>query len=172
MTKLARALCSLSLLLCLVAPAHSQQPGATAGAQGVTEFLKSAHSSALMQLKAAEIAAARDIRPEAKQFAQEMTAFRKSQLQRIEGFAAQNNATMPKELAFEQQVLIDNLVPLDFLALSRRYAEVQVQALEQEANAYQAAAGNTALAALTGEYIPLLRERLDRARKVAEAVGP
>ena len=57
-----------------------------------------------MQLKAAEIAAARDIRPEAKQFAQEMTAFRKSQLQRIEGFAAQNNATMPKELAFAHPV--------------------------------------------------------------------
>jgi hypothetical protein len=125
-----------------------------------------------MQLKAVEIAASRDIRPEAKQFAQEMIAFRKSQLQRIEAFAAQNNATLPKELAFEQQVLIDNLVPLDFLALSRRYAEVQVQALEQEANAYHAAAGNTALAALTGEYMPLLRDRLDRARKVAEAVGP
>jgi putative membrane protein len=174
MTPLARALCCLSILLFLVAPApaYAQAPGAAAGGQAVSEFLKSAYSSALLQLKAAEITAGRDVRPEAKQFAQEMIPFRQNQLQRIETLAGPNQAVLPKSLAFEQQILIDNLRPLDFLALSRRYAELQVQALEQEANAYEAASGNAAAAPLTGEYIALLRQQLDRARGVKNAVGP
>lgn len=172
MTQLMRALRSLTFLLLLTAPAYAQSPGAAAGGQGISEFLKSAHSSALLQLKAAEIAASRDTRPEAKQFAREMVAFRRSQLQRIQALAAESQTALPDTLSFEQQILIDNLGPLDFLALSRRYVELQVQALEQETNAYEAASGTPASAALTGEYIPLLRQQLDRARNVAKAVGP
>jgi putative membrane protein len=172
MTQLVRALWSVFLLVLLTAPAYAQAPGAAAGGQAAGEFLKSAHSSALLQLKAAEIPAGRDVRPEAKQFAQEMIAFRQKHLPAIEALAAQNKITLPKDLAFEQQVLIDNLGPLDFLALSRRYAELQLQALEQEVNAYEAVSGNAALASLTGEYTPLLRQQLDRARGVAKAVGP
>ena len=56
-------------------------------------------------------------------FAQEMTAFRTAQLQRLAQAAEEAKATLP-EPTFEQQVLIDNLKPLDFLALSRRYAEL------------------------------------------------
>ena len=166
-----QALRSLFSLLCIVA--LYVPPVWAAGPQSVSKFLESAHSSALLQLKAAEIAASRDARPEAKQFARAMVAFRTAHLQRLEALMKQDNAAPPQDLTFEQRVLIDNLAPLDFLAVSRRYAELQVQALEQETKAYEAAATeDVALAALKTEYLPLLRQQLDRARSVANAVGP
>jgi putative membrane protein len=165
-----RALRSLFCLLCIVA-LYAPTVWA-ADPQSVSKFLESARSSALLQLKAAEIAASRNARPEAKLFAREMVAFRTAHLQRLEALVKQNNATPPQDLTFEQRVLIDNLAPLDFLALSRRYAELQVQALEQETKAYEAAAEDATLAALKTEYLPLLRQQLDRARSVANAVGP
>jgi putative membrane protein len=147
-------------------------PALAADPQSAAKFLESAHSSALLQLKAAEIAASRDARPEAKLFAREMVAFRTAHLQRLEALAKQNNAAPPKDLTFEQRVLIDNLAPLDFLALSRRYAQLQVRTLEQETEAYEAAAEDATLAAFKTEYLPLLRQQLDRARSVANAIGP
>jgi hypothetical protein len=68
--------------------------------------------------------------------------------------------------------LIDNLEPLDSLALARRYAELQVQALEQETKAYESATGkNAALAPFIAEYLPLLRQHFDRAHGVLRAAG-
>jgi cytochrome c-type protein NapC len=40
---------------------------------------------------------------------------------------------------FEHRKVVENLEPLDYLALSRRYAEVRIQALEQEIRGYDAA---------------------------------
>jgi putative membrane protein len=159
-------------MLACAAPASAQAP-ATPAKQGVAEFVVSARSSAMLQLKAAEIAAKSDARPEAKQFAQEMTGFRQAHLRAIEALATANKIALPAELNFEQKVLIENLAPLDFLALSRRYAELQVQALEQETQEYEQAANQAGAAAgLITEYLPQLRQQLDRARGMAKAVGP
>ena len=172
MTLAFRALLSLCLVLCCMARAGAQTPGASASGQASAEFVTSAYSSALLQQKAAEIAAASDIRPEARQYAQDMAGFRSAQLQRLATLAAESKATLPAAPNFEQQVLIDNLKPLEFLALARRYMELQVQTLEQEIGAYATVrADEPVLGPFVGEYLPLLRERLAQGREVLQAVG-
>src|SRR4051794_30347197 len=77
-------------------------------------------------------------------------------------------------MEFEHQVILENLELLDFLALSRRYAEVQVQALEQELQIYRAAlqTADEALSSFARQTLPQLEQQLEGARKARTAVQP
>jgi putative membrane protein len=160
------------------AKAQGERPGGAAGeARPVApaEFLRFALSSAAMQARAASLAASRDTRPEVKGFAQEMARFREAQTERLRAFAQARGIAVPEGAAeFGHRVVLQNLEPLDYLALSRRYAEVQVQALEQEVRGYEAAAASPddALKELAGAMLPQLRQWLDGARKAYDAVRP
>jgi predicted outer membrane protein len=179
----AAALAALALLGATAAPgpgamAQGERPGvATREARPVVpaEFLGFALSSAAMQARAAGLAATRDTRPEVKGLAQEMVRFREAQTERLRAFAQARGIAVPEGAAeFGHRVVLQNLEPLDYLALSRRYAEVQVQALEQEIRGYEAAAAapDDALKGLAEAMLPQLRQWLDGARKVLDAVKP
>jgi putative membrane protein len=181
----ARAAAALALLL---GGAVASVPGAMAQGEGPgggateaarpvapTEFLGFALSSAAMQGRAASLAASRDTRPEVKGFAQEMVRFREAQAERLRAFAQAHGIAVPEGAAeFGHRVVLQNLEPLDYLALSRRFAEVQVQALEQEVRGYEAAAASPddALKGLAEAMLPQLRQWLDGARKAYDAVRP
>ena len=138
------------------------------------EFITFAFSSASLQARASELAASRDTRPEVKTFAQGMVAFRREQGPRLQAAAQEQNIQIPGAKEFEHQVIFENLEPLDYLALSRRYAEIQIQALEQELRAYGAAAqdADPRLKALAEATLPSLQQHLEGARRMREAVGP
>ena len=138
------------------------------------EFLRLAYSSATLQGQAAKLAASRETRPEVRSFAASAADFRLGLLQRIEAFAKERSLPLPSVKEFEHQVVIENLEPLDYLALSRRYAEVQVQALEQEIRGYEAAArgADDATKQLSAEMLPQLRPRLEAAHRMHDAVKP
>ncbi|WP_222182905.1 DUF4142 domain-containing protein [Geminicoccus harenae] len=157
------------------APALAQEAAAPA-AEPIDrgEFLVFAHSSAVLQEQASTLAASKDTRPEVKEFAQAMAAFRLEQIARLQEVARAENVTLPEGKQFGHRVVLENLEPLDFLALSRRYAEIQVQALEQEILGYQAAerSQDEVLTRLAAETLPQLRDRLEAARAMMQAVEP
>jgi hypothetical protein len=95
-------------------------------------------------------------------------------MQRIEAFARQGNMTLPSVKEFEHQVIIENLEPLDYLALSRRYAEVQVQAIEQELTIYQAGSQSPdqGVKSFATQVLAELQQQRDGARTMYEAVKP
>ncbi|WP_262030131.1 DUF4142 domain-containing protein [Microvirga sp. Mcv34] len=177
---------SLMLALVLGAALSGAIPSVSAQGQGASgptaqprpiepdEFLRLAYSSATLQGQIAKIAASRDTRPEVKGYAAAAADFRTSLLQRIEAFARERNMPLPSVKEFEHQVIIENLEPLDYLALSRRYAEVQMQALEQEIGIYQAAnrAPNQEVKAFASQILPDLERQQAEARKMYEAVKP
>jgi putative membrane protein len=136
-------------------------------------FLAFAHSSAVLQERASTLAASKDTRPEVKEFAREMARFRAEQLARLRTIAQERAVPLPKE-EFEHKVVLENLEPLDYLALSRRYAEVQVQALGQEIRGYEAAAQgpDEGLKRLAAGTLGQLRTRQDAARRMEAAVKP
>jgi putative membrane protein len=138
------------------------------------EFLRLAYSSATLQGQIAKLAASRDTRPEVKGYAAAAADFRTSLLQRIEAFARERSMPLPSVKEFEHQVIIENLEPLDYLALSRRYAEVQMQSLEQEIGIYQAASrsSNQEIKAFASQVLPDLERQQAEARKMYEAVKP
>lgn len=138
------------------------------------EFVRLAYSSAMLQAQAAKLAADRDTRPEVKSYAATAADFRRGLLQRIEAFARGRGMPLPSGKEFEHQVIIENLEPLDYLALSRRYAEVQVQALEQEIGIYRAASRSETkeVKAFADQVLPELEQQQDGARKMYEAVRP
>jgi putative membrane protein len=137
-------------------------------------FLAFAYSSAMLQERASTLAASKDTRPEVKDFAREMTLFRAEQLGRLRRIAEERGLQVPKEEEFEHKVVLENLEPLDYLALSRRYAEIQVQALEQEIRGYEAAAQgpDEGMKRLAAETLGQLRTRQDAARRMEAAVKP
>lgn len=135
-------------------------------------FFGFAYSSAVLQERASTLAASKDTRPEVQEFAREMARFRGQQLGRLRAVAQERGLRLPGEEDFEHRVVLENLEPLDYLALSRRYAEVQVQALEQEIRGYEAAARATDenTKRLSAEMLSQLPQRLDAARRMHEAV--
>lgn len=149
----------------------AQDPG---GPVDVARFLGFAHSSALLQQRASALTASRDTRPEVQEFAREMARFREQQLVRLQSFAQERGAALPAEVEFEHRVVLENLEPLDFLALSRRYGEIQVQALMQEIRGYEAAekGPDEGLKQMAAEMLPQLRQRLEAANRMHDTVKP
>jgi predicted outer membrane protein len=157
------------------AQASGAQPGQSAAAATSAQHLFDlAFSSADLQAKAAALAATRNTRAEVKSLAQNMQAFRQAQLQRLQALAQERKLKLPSVERFEHKVMLENLEPLDYLALSRRYAEFQVQALEQELQIYEAAARgeDDGLKRLAQEMAPKLQEQLTAARAAFETVKP
>ncbi|KFG69064.1 DUF4142 domain-containing protein [Microvirga sp. BSC39] len=138
------------------------------------EFLRLAYSSATLQGQAAQLAAGRETRPEVKSYAATAAEFRLGHLQRIEAFAKERNLPLPSVKEFEHQVIIENLEPLDYLALSRRYAEIQLQALGQEIGIYQAASRSSSaeIKGFAEQVLPELQRQQEGAQKMYEAVKP
>ena len=118
--------------------------------------------------------ASRETRPEARAFAQKMVEFRREQIPKLEAAARDHQLAVRSVQEFEHQVILENLEPLDFLALSRRYAEIQVQALEQEVRGFASAESSPDewIKNLASETRPRLEQLLDEARQMQKAVGP
>ena len=154
-----------------LAPAVAQPaPAPAAKPLDPTAFLRLAHSSAVLQARAAQLAASRETRPEARAFAQKMVEFRREQIARLEAAARDHQLAVPSVQEFEHQVILENLEPLDFLALSRRYAEIQVQALEQEVRGFASAESSPDewlknLAAIPGRALSSFSTRHARCRR-------
>ncbi len=151
--------------------ARGQSPSAEARPVDAGRFLGFAHSSAVLQERASSLAASKDTRPEVKEFAREMARFRGQQAERLRAVAQERSLRLPgPEDELEHRVVLQNLEPLDYLALSRRYAEVQVQALEQEIRGYEAAArgADDATKQLSAEMLPQLRPRLEAAHRMRD----
>lgn len=172
------ALALLSGVLAAV-PALAQSAPPASGSQAVRPldaetFVRLAHSSAVIQGRAAELAASRETRPEAKAFAQQMVEFRRDQIPKLEAAARDNKVTVPSMPALEHRLILENLEPLDYLALTRRYAEFQVQALEQETQIYAGAAQSpdSWVQTLAAETAPVIERHLEGARAMMEKVGP
>ena len=157
----------------------------TASAQGQTaptetrqidpqEFFRLAYSSSSLQAQAARLAADRDTRPEVKSYAAAAADFRKGLLQRLEIFAKERSFPLPSVKKFEHQVILENLEPLDYLALSRRYAEIEIQAIGQEIGIYQAASRSRSaeIKSFAEQVLPELLRQQEGARKMYEAVRP
>jgi putative membrane protein len=138
------------------------------------EFLRLAYSSATLQGQAAQLAASRETRPEVKSYAATAADFRLGLLKRIEAFAKERSLPLPSVKEFEHQVIIENLEPLDYLALSRRYAEIQVQAIGQEIGIYQAASRSPSagIKGFANQVLPELQRQQEGAQKMYEAVRP
>jgi putative membrane protein len=138
------------------------------------EFVRLAYSSASLQAQAARLAAGRDTRPEVKDYAASAADFRASLLQRLEAFARERSIPLPARKEFEHQVIIENLEPLDALELSRRYAEIQVQALDREIGIYQAASRSPhqEIKEFAAQVLPELQQRLKGAQTMYDAIKP
>ena len=159
--------------LALGGAAKAQQGGAAPFSQ--ERFLNFAASSAEFQRRAAAIASSRDTRPQVKAFATDFLRFREDQSRRLrEAIVAAGGRGEAPELEQEHRVVLENLEPLDYLALSRRYMEVAMEALAQEERGYQAASGAAqgAVRQLAGDVLPEIRRWRDRAQEAWQAVAP
>ena len=167
---------AVAWVLLALLPHAAAQPTAAPAATVLdpASFVRLAHSSALLQAQAAQLVASRETRPEARAFAQKMVEFRREHLSRLKAAARDHQLAVPSVQEFEHQVVLENLEPLDFLALSRRYAEIQVQALEQEVRGYTSGENSSEswLKSLAADTRPRLQQLLDEARQMQKAVGP
>jgi putative membrane protein len=162
------------LLAALAAGATPGRAETAASSSPVGVALAFLASSATLQEKASSLAASRDTRPEVKAFASGEARAATESLERLRSFARGRGIGLPGEMDAEHKAIWDNLEPLDLLALSRRYAEVEVQALERDTEMYEDASKSpdADVRALAADMLPQARRRLDEARRVHEAVKP
>jgi putative membrane protein len=167
------ALHALVATACLAFLFAAGARGATPPMEAAQAFFRFALSSGQLQARSAQLAREKQARPEVREFADTILRFRSSQLQALESLAAQSGARRT-EPELEHAAILDNLEPLDLLGFSRRWAEVQVQALQQEIRLYrdyvalpQAMPG---IAAFARETLPRLEEQLHRAMEVDSAI--
>jgi putative membrane protein len=177
------ALCSLACLAAVSATALSPSAARASAASrvdpnapvDVEPFLRFALSSARMQARAAELALLKQPRPEVAQAAEAMLEFRRSRLQALEALAHRAGVTVAGDLEFEHAIVLENLEPLDFLALSRRWVEVQTQALQQELLFYRAFLAqdrpDPQVAAFARDALPDLDGRLQQMAPVRDGIG-
>ena len=167
-----------ALALGSMVPGHPERALAQAAGvpmQGLdaARFLSLASSFNAMQTRASELVASRDTRPEARALATAMLEFRRTLGPKLDGLARERNLAPPTALEFEHQTILENLEPLDALELSRRYAEVEVQALPQELQLYRAApASDESLRALANDMAPKIQQLLDDAGRTRQSLGP
>lgn len=107
-------------------------------------FIETAYASALFQAQISRITAAKDPRPGIKVLAERVRDFRASQVPELARLAETTGFGVRDTLDLELRSLVENIEPLDYLALSRRYTEVEVQALGREIAAYEEAARSDA----------------------------
>ena len=148
--------------------------GSTAAAGSGRRGLSAAGAQRrVLQAQAAELAASRDTRPEVRAFARRMVEFRREQIASLLSAAHERTLAVSPVPALEHKVILENLEPLDSLELSRRYSEVQVQALEQEMAAYAQAESSPDgwVATVARDSKARLQGLLDEARQVRHAIG-
>ena len=107
-------------------------------------FIEAAYASAVFQAKISRITASKDPRPGIKALAERVRDFRASQLPELAQLAGKTGVEVRDTLDLELRSIVENIEPLDYLALSRRYAEVEVQALGREIVAYEEGARSEA----------------------------
>src|SRR5688572_15078184 len=102
---------SLSATACgaaaIIAPATAQPAQPTVRSRQVPDaesFLRLAHSSAVLQAQAAELAASRDTRPEVRAFAGRMVEFRREQIASLLSAARERTLAVSPVPAFEHKV--------------------------------------------------------------------
>lgn len=137
-------------------------------------FIEAAYASALFQAQISRIAAAKDTRPGIKALAERVRDFRTAQLPELARLAETAGIQVRDTLDLELRSIVDNIEPLDYLALSRRYAEVETQALGREIASYEEA-GRSQTPAIR-EYVATTLDRLrdldGAARAELAAVAP
>ncbi|MHB2210738.1 DUF4142 domain-containing protein [Methylobacterium sp. CM6257] len=109
-----------------------------------SRFIEAAYASALFQAQISRITAAKDPRPGIKALAERVRDFRASQVPELARLAGTTGVTVRDTLDLELRSIVENIEPLDYLALSRRYAEVETQALGREIAVYENAARSEA----------------------------
>jgi putative membrane protein len=168
MAMIRRRMALAVLALWLASPARPRADEAT------RRFIEAAYSSAVFQAQISRIAAAKDTRPGIKALAERVRDFRASQLPELARLAGSVGVGVRDTLDLELSSIVENIEPLDYLALSRRYAEVEVQALRHEITAYEDAARSEAQP--VREYAASTLERLRDLNNTAQAeraaVGP
>ena len=157
-----------ALLVCAASP-----KGAFAQ-DAAQRFVEAAYASAVFQAHISGIAATKEARPEIKALAERVRDFRATQLPELVQLARGAGIEVRDTLDLELRSIVENMEPLDFLALSRRYAEVETQVLDKEISAYEEAArsGPQSIREYASATLGRLRDLGKAARDGLAAVRP
>ena len=156
------------LFLCAGAPARAETQDAA------RRFVEAAYASAVFQARISAIAAGKDTRPEIKALAGRVRDYRAAQLPGLSRLAQASGIEVRDTLDLEMRSIVENMEPLDYLALSRRYAETETQALDREIPAYEEAvrSGPPSIRDYAAKVLGDLRDLGESAREARGTVGP
>ncbi|MBK3402886.1 DUF4142 domain-containing protein [Methylorubrum populi] len=168
MAVIGRRAALVALVLLAVQPARSRAD------DDAGRFVEAAYASAVFQERISRVAAAKATRPGIKVLAERVRDFRSAQLPTLGRLAAAVGIEVRDTLDLELRSIVENIEPLDYLALSRRYAEVESQALEKEIAAYEEAARSSSqqVRGYAATHLETLRSFGKEARDELKAVGP
>jgi predicted outer membrane protein len=172
---------ALILPALLTSPAPAQQTGDTAPSVGNLQalepasFLAVAASLAMFEIEAGNQVLRSATRPELVELAHDTIRLQDEVMQRLRRAAQERGHSLPDAMSLEHRAVLEGLASLDGAELERRYAETQVQALDQALELYRSAAGqegDAGLKSLAGEVLPRLERQDQAAQRAVQLVRP
>ena len=157
-----------ALFLCAAFPTHADAQDAA------QRFVEAAYATAVFQARISAIASSKDTRPGIKALAERVRDFRAAQVPELARLAKASGIEVHDTLDLELRSIVENIEPLDYLALSRRYVETQTQALDKEIAAYEDAvrSGPPLVRDYAKSALETLRDLGKASREERAAVGP
>jgi putative membrane protein len=171
----------LATALLVAAPAPAQETGGVAPSAGDLQaldpasFVALAASLAMFEIEAGGHVLQKLVNPELLTLARDTVQLQSESLERLRPAAQERALVLPAVMSLEHRAVLDGLTPLDGLELARRYAEAQMQALDQALALYGAAADqdeDPGLKALAADLLPRLQQQAQVARSAQKAVLP
>lgn len=138
-------------------------------------FLPAAASSGMLEVAASRMALEKSSNAEVKAFAEQMIADHGKANEAVKALAAARNVALPAEMLATHKAEIDTLARLEGAAFDQAYAQrIGVQSHMNAVMLFEAASKDmpdAEVKALAERQLPTLREHLDNAQKLNQAVA-
>jgi putative membrane protein len=167
-----KTLFGVPLLLCTVLLAGSGQqsaaqiPGAGAVTGSDDKFLRTAATTALMEVRLAKLGQERGSRPEVRAYAKQMTDAHSATNENLRELAGRKGVALPSDVDGSQQKAIDDLSKLAGSAFDDAFLDTMARAHQKDVNEFENAAKEAEDPGVKGfaqKTLPMLKKHLARA---------
>ena len=164
-TKLSRVLPALLVFGVQWQLAQAQIPGAGAVNEDDDKFLRTASTTALLEVQLAKLAQERGSRPEVRAVGKQLTDAHSAMNTGLREMAGRKGVALPSSLDGNQQKVVDDISKLTGTAFDSAFLDAMAKAHQKDADEFGNAASNAADPGLKGfaqKSLPTIKAHLAR----------
>lgn len=137
------------------------------------KFLHVANQGGLLEIKASELVAKRNVTGPAAEYAKKMITEHESVNKELNSLASKKGVTLPTTLDGDTQKKYDSLAKVDDAKLGKEYMETQIKAHKAAVSCYEDAADDSKdvdVKATAAKHLPHMQAHLDEAKRIEDTL--